>query len=319
MGQTINQSHLQLEGAPRKDTSIKRILMSGASGPIGAALVPSLKQTGAEVVRLVRNPAAEVGQISWDPARELAPAAVSGFGAVLHLAGEGVVARWTDAKKKAIRESRVRGTQSVATALARTESKPGVFVCASAVGFYGDRDDEVLTEESASGSGFLPEVCREWEEASRICAAAGIRTVNVRIGLVLSAQGGALARMLPIFKLGLGGRFGSGKQWWSWIHVDDIVGAIHHVLRTGDIAGAVNLVAPNPLRNEEFTKVLASAVRRPALFPVPEFALGAAFGRTAAKELFLSSQRVQPAKLMATQYAFRFADLRQALNDLLRD
>ena len=298
---------------------MNRVLISGASGPIGAALVPSLKPAGMEVVRLVRGPARNAGQISWEPMGELAPSAVSGFGAVIHLAGESVVGRWTQAKKNAIRESRVQGTRSVATALARTEGKPRVFVCASAIGFYGDRGDEVLTEESASGSGFLPEVCLEWEEASRICAGAGIRTVNVRIGLVLSAQGGALAKMLPIFKLGLGGRLGSGRQWWSWIHVDDIVGAIHHAVRTESVAGAVNLVAPNAVRNEEFTKVLGSVLRRPALFPVPGFALRVAFGRTAANELFLSSQRVTPAKLNSTGYTFRFADLKAALIDLVGD
>jgi hypothetical protein len=296
-----------------------RVLISGASGPIGGATVPSLKQAGIDVVRLVRSEARGAGQISWNPALELAPEAVSGLGAVIHLAGESVVGRWTDAKKNAIRQSRVLGTRTVATALARTESKPRVFVCASAIGFYGDRGDAVLTEESASGSGFLPDVCREWEEASRICAAAGIRTVNIRIGLVLSAHGGALAKMLPIFKLGLGGRLGSGKQWWSWIHVDDIAGAIHHVMRTEDIAGAVNLVAPNSLRNEEFTEVLASVVRRPAFFPVPEFALRIAFGSSAARELFLSSQRVVPAKLSGTGYNFRFTDLTAALTDVVKD
>ena len=297
---------------------MNRVLISGASGPIGAALVPSLQQAGMKVVRLVRRAAHGPGQIRWNPRAELDPASVSGFDAVIHLAGESVVGRWTDAKKKAIRESRVVGTRTLATALTRTGSKPRVFVCASAIGFYGDRGDEILTEESASGSGFLPEICREWELASRICAGAGIRAVNVRIGLVLSAHGGALARMLPIFKLGLGGRLGSGKQWWSWIHVNDIVGAILHVMRTEDIAGAVNLVAPNPLRNEGFTSVLASVVRRPAIFPVPGFALALAFGSSAASELFLASQRVTPAKLSATGYEFRFADLNQALTDLTK-
>ena len=294
-----------------------KVLVSGASGPIGAALLPSLEQAGAEVVRLVRGPAGKAGQISWDPMGELAPAAASGFHAVIHLAGESVVGRWTDAKKKAILESRVRGTRSVASALAHAESKPEVFVCASAIGFYGDRGEEVLTEQSASGQGFLPEVCREWEEASRIAAEAGIRTVNLRIGLVLSGKGGALPKMLTPFKLGLGGRIGSGKQWWSWVHVDDIVGAVQHVLRTKSLSGAVNMVGPNPVRNAEFTKVLASVLGRPAFFPVPGFALGLAFGRTAAQELFLASQRVEPGKLKGSGYEFRFADLRGALESLV--
>jgi uncharacterized protein (TIGR01777 family) len=248
---------------------------------------------------------------------ELAPEAVSGFGAVIHLAGESVVGRWTEMKRKAIRESRVRGTRCVASALARTESKPKVFVCASAIGFYGDRGDEILTEETASGRGFLPEVCREWEDASRICAEVGIRTVNIRIGLVLSGQGGALPKMLPAFKLGLGGRVGSGKQWWSWIHVDDIVGAVQHAMQHDSLFGPVNLVSPNPARNAEFTKVLASVLGRPAFFPVPGFALGLAFGRAAADELFLASQRVEPGKLKASGYEFRFADLRGALENLI--
>lgn len=293
-----------------------RVLISGASGPIGAALVSSLEQAGAEVVRLVRGPARDAGQVSWDPMGDLTPAAVSGFRVVIHLAGESVVGRWTEAKKKAIRESRVRGTRSVASALARTESKPQVFVCASAIGFYGDRGEEILNEESASGRGFLPAVCREWEEASRICTEAGIRTVNLRIGLVLSAQGGALPKMLPAFKLGLGGRIGSGKQWWSWIHVDDIVGAVHHAMQNGSPSGPVNLVSPNPVRNEEFTKVLASLLRRPALLPAPAFAARLALGEMA-QELMLASQRVEPAKLRASGYAFRFADLRDALENLL--
>jgi len=279
--------------------------------------VSSLERGGAEVVRLVRGPARNAGQISWDPMGDLAPAAVSGFRAVIHLAGESVVGRWTAEKKRAIRESRVRGTRTVASALARTESKPKVLVCASAIGFYGDRGDEILTEASSGGRGFLPEVCLEWEDASRICTEAGIRTVNLRIGLVLSAQGGALPKMLPAFKLGLGGRLGSGKQWWSWIHVDDIVGAVHHALQTDSLSGPVNLVSANPVRNEEFTRVLASVLRRPAFFPMPGFALGLAFGRSAADELFLSSQRVDPGKLGASGYRFQFEDLRAALENLV--
>ena len=294
-----------------------RILVSGVSGPIGAALLPSLASGGTQIVRLVRGAAKNAEQISWEPLAPLSPAAVSGFEAVIHLAGESVVGRWTDAKKKAIRDSRVLGTRNLATALTKSDAKPGVLVCASAVGFYGNRGDELLREESPSGQGFLPEVCREWEEASRIAAEAGIRTVNIRIGLVLSPKGGALGNMLTPFKLGLGGRVGSGQQWWSWIHVDDIVGAIHHALDTESLSGAVNLVAPNPTRNAEFTKILASVLRRPAWFPVPEFALRAAFGRAAAQELLLASQRVEPAKLATSRYSFRFRELRAALASLV--
>lgn len=293
-----------------------RILISGASGPIGTALVASFGPLGIEVVRLARGAARNAGQVSWDPLAPLSPAAVSGFDAVVHLAGESVVGRWTAEKKKAIRDSRVLGTRHLVAALAQAEVKPRVLVCASAVGFYGDRGDELLREESPSGQGFLPEVCREWEDASRIAGDAGIRTVNIRIGLVLSAKGGALAKMLTPFKLGLGGRIGSGQQWWSWIHVDDVVGGIHHAMRSESLAGAVNLVAPNPVRNAEFTRVLASVLGRPAFFPVPEFALRMAFGKMAAGELFLSSQRTEPGKLLAEGYEFRFRELRGALENL---
>ncbi len=295
---------------------MERVLVSGVSGPIGAALLPYLESQGARIVRLVRGPARGTEQIAWDPLRPLSAAAVSGFEAVIHLAGESVAGRWTEAKKQAIRESRVQGTKHLAGALAQTQSRPHVFICASATGLYGNRGDEVLTEASSPGQGFLSEVCREWEAASQIGSAAGIRTVNLRLGVVLSPKGGALEKMLTPFKLGLGGRIGSGQQWWSWIHVDDMVGTIHHVLHSDSVSGPLNLVAPNPVRNVEFTKVLAAMLRRPALFPVPALAARLAFGEMA-EELLLSSERVQPQKLLASGYAFRFAELRPALQDLL--
>lgn len=296
---------------------MNRILMSGASGLIGTALVASLEAQGTQIVRLVRGGASNAAQVSWDPMGRLAPAVVSGFDAVIHLAGESIVGRWTEEKRRAIRESRVQGTGHLAAALAQCDVKARVLVCASAVGFYGSRGDELLREESPGGQGFLPEVCREWEAASRVAAEAGIRTVNIRIGLVLSAKGGALGNMLKPFKLGLGGRIGSGRQWWSWIHMEDILGGIQHAIRTESLSGAVNLVAPNPVRNAEFTKVLASALRRPAFFPVPEFALRLAFGQMAAEELLLASQRVEPGKLLASGYAFHFSELRAALENLI--
>ena len=295
---------------------MKRVQVSGVSGPIGLALLPSLQAQGFEIVRLKRG-AAKAGEISWNPLGTLDPGSVSGFDAIIHLAGESIVGRWTGAKRKAIRDSRVLGTRSVATALAQTQSKPEVFICASAIGFYGNRGDEILDESSSAGQGFLPEVCVEWEEASRIASDAGIRTVNIRIGLVLSSKGGALEKTLLPFKLGLGGRLGSGGQWWSWIHVDDIVGAIHHAMQTGSLSGPVNLVAPNPASNSEFTATLASVLHRPTLFPVPEFALCLAFGKTAAEELLLSSERVKPGKLQDSGYQFRFPQLRGALEDLV--
>jgi uncharacterized protein len=301
----------------RWEGGLERVLVSGASGLIGTALSPSFDPQGTEILRLVRGRAQNAAEISWDPLAPLSPQTASGFDAVVHCAGESVVGRWTNEKKSAIRDSRVLGTRHLAAALALAEVKPRVLVCASAIGFYGDRGDEVLREESPAGQGFLPEVCRAWEDASRIASEAGIRTVNVRIGLVLSANGGALAKMLTPFKLGLGGRIGSGQQWWSWIHVDDIVGAIQHAMHTGSLAGPVNLVAPNAVRDAEFTKVLASVLRRPAIFPVPEFALRLAFGKQAAEEMLLASQRVQPAKLEASGYTFRFRELRAALENLV--
>ena len=296
-----------------------RILVTGASGPIGKGLLASFDPRDSEVVRLVRGAAKRADEVSWDPMSPVPPTTVAEFDAVVNLAGESVMGRWTDAKKKAIRESRVLGTTNLASALAQLQSdaRPRVFVCASATGFYGNRGDEVVREDSPGGNGFLPRVCREWEDASRIAADAGIRTVNLRFGLVLSPKGGALGSMLTPFKLGLGGRIGSGKQWWSWIHLDDVMGGIHRALRTESLSGPVNLVAPNPVRNAEFTKTLALVLRRPAFFPVPEFALRLAFGKMAAEEMLLASQRIEPAKLVASGYTFRFGELRAALENLV--
>jgi hypothetical protein len=235
---------------------------------------------------------------------------------VIHLAGETIAGRWTAAKKKAIRESRVLGTRHMAAALAGAPSPPRVFICASAIGYYGNRGDELLTEDSPPGQGFLAEACREWEAATQIAPHAGIRTVNLRLGLVLSPKGGALGKMLTPFKLGLGGKIGSGQQWWSWIHIDDIVGAVHHILHNNSLTGPVNLTAPNPARNAEFTRELASMLRRPAFFHVPEFTLRLAFGEMA-DETLLSSARAVPARLRATGYEFRFPTLRGSLEDLI--
>ena len=296
---------------------MERVLVSGVSGPIGSALLPYLESQGARITRLVRGPVRGPDQIAWDPMRPLPSTVVSGYEIVIHLAGETVAGRWTEKKKKAIRDSRVQGTRHLATALSQAESPPRVFICASAIGFYGNRDDELLTETSSAGRGFLPEVCQEWEAASQIASDARIRALNPRFGLVLSPKGGALAKMLTPFKLGMGGKIGSGRQWWSWIHVDDIVGAVHHAIQNNSISGPVNLVGPNPVRNDEFTRILASVLRRPAFFHVPVLATRAAVGKQAAEELLLSSERVDPAKLRDSGYAFRFTELRMALEDLL--
>jgi hypothetical protein len=293
-----------------------KILVSGVSGPIGTALLPSLRTNGCAVVRLVRGPAKGDDQISWDPAVPLEPQTVSGFDAVIHLAGESIFGRWTEAKKSNIRDSRIVGTFNLASALAQADDKPRIFVCGSAIGYYGNRGDEVLRENSAPGTGFLAEACQDWEEATTPAVQADIRTAHIRTGIVLSPKGGALGAMLTPFKLGLGGRTGSGQQWMSWIDVRDMVGAIHHILKNDLIQGPVNMVAPKPVRNEEFAKTLASVLSRPAIFPLPAFAVKLAFGEMG-EELLLSSQKVEPSKLISSGYPFRYRDLRKSLEAIL--
>jgi uncharacterized protein (TIGR01777 family) len=294
---------------------LSRILISGASGPVGAALVPFLEERGCRITRLTRGPAGD-GQISWDPSQPIAPEAVSGFDAVIHLAGESIAERWTAAKKAKIVNSRKLGTGNLARAVAQAKEKPRVFVSASAVGYYGDRGDEVLREDSPSGKGFAAEICREWEAATAPATQAGIRTVQMRIGMVLSPKGGGLAQMLPPFRMGVGGNIGNGRQWTSWIDVHDLTGAIYHTMTTESLQGPVNAVAPNAVTNAEFTRTLAEALSRPAFFHVPAFAVKLLFGQMG-EEILLSSLRVEPAKLLASGYAFRFPALRSALMDVL--
>jgi uncharacterized protein (TIGR01777 family) len=293
-----------------------KILVSGVSGPIGAALLPSLRTNGCSVIRLVRGAAKGDDQIGWDPAVPLAPQKVSGFDAVIHLAGESIFGRWTAAKKAKIRDSRVVGTFNLSSALAQAQDKPQVFVCGSAIGYYGNRGDEVLREESAPGAGFLAEVCQDWEEATTPAVQADIRTAHLRTGVVLSPKGGALGAMLPPFKMGLGGRTGNGQQWMSWIDVRDMVGAIHHILKNDLIQGPVNMVAPKPVRNEEFAKTLAGVLSRPAIFPLPAFAVKLVFGQMG-EDLLLGSQKVEASKLISTGYPFRYRELKTSLESLL--
>jgi uncharacterized protein len=267
-------------------------------------------------VRLVRGAPTGEGQIQWDPAKPLRPETVSGFDAVIHLAGESIFGRWTASKKAMIHDSRVAGTFHLASALAQAEEKPNVFVCGSAIGYYGNRGDELLTEQSAPGAGFLAQACQEWEEATMPAVQADIRTAHLRTGIVLSPRGGALGAMLLPFKLGLGGRVGSGRQWMSWINVQDMVGAIHHILKNDLVQGPVNMVATKPVRNEEFVQTLASVLSRPAILPMPEFAVKAVFGEMG-EDLLLSSQKVEPSKLISSGYPFRFRDLRKSLESLL--
>jgi hypothetical protein len=291
-----------------------RVLMSGASGLLGSAIRESLESDGAAVVPLVRGKPASETQISWEPGKQLVLA--PSFDVVIHLAGESVVGRWTAAKKARIHDSRVLGTRTLADAVKRMETKPRAFVAASAIGYYGDRGDEVLSEGSASGTGFLTEVCREWEAETEPIEQAGVRVVHIRIGVVLSRQGGALGKMLLPFRLGLGGRIGNGRQWWSWIHVDDIVGAVRHVLSHEALRGPVNLVAPNPVTNADFTAALGRELSRPAILPAPAFALRLALGEMADGAL-LASARVRPDQLLASGYRFRFRELEAALADIL--
>ena len=296
---------------------ISRILVSGVSGPIGAALVPSFKTRGYEVVRLVRGQAVGESQIAWNPLTPILPDLVSGFDAVVHLAGESIVGRWTIEKKSRIRDSRIIGTMHLAEALAETKIKPRVFVCSSAIGYYGNRGDEPLREGSAAGTGFLADVCREWEAATHPAVAAEIRTVMIRTGIVLSSKGGALGKMLPPFKMGVGGRIGDGRQWMSWIDIDDMVGAIHHILKTDLLQGPVNMVAPKPVTNAEFTKTLAEVLSRPAVFPVRSVAVKLLFGEMG-ETVLLGSQRVEPSQLVASGYPFRFRDLRHSLENVVK-
>jgi uncharacterized protein (TIGR01777 family) len=294
-----------------------RILVSGVSGPIGAALLPALRGGDRKIVRLVRATVTGDDQISWNPLRPPPAESLAGFDAVIHLAGETIVGRWTTAKKARIRESRVQGTRGLAEALAKASPRPRVFLCASAIGYYGNRSDEVLREDSAAGNDFLARVCQEWEDAAQPARDAGIRTVNTRFGLILSRDGGALPKMLPPFRLGLGGRIGNGRQWWSWIHVSDVIGTLLHALDADNLNGPVNVVAPNPVTNSEFTKTLAGVLHRPAIFPMPALAARLAFGEMA-DGLLLSSQRVEPAKLLASQYKFQFTRIGEALAEILR-
>lgn len=298
-----------------------RILVSGVSGPIGTALLPSLKSSGAHISRLTRknskHSSADEQQVPWDPTQPISSEKVSGFDAVIHLAGESIVGRWTEEKKQEIRDSRVKGTLHLASAIAKAQNRPQLFICSSAIGYYGNRGDEVVNEQSSPGKGFLPEVCQEWESAARPAIDAGIRTVLMRTGIVLSPKGGALGKMLLPFKLGLGGRIGDGRQWMSWIDVQDMIGAIHHILKNDLLHGAVNMVAPRPVTNAEFTRTLASVLSRPAVLPMPAFAVQLAFGEMGETAL-LGSQRVEPTQLVMSGYPFRYSDLRASLTHLLR-
>jgi len=294
-----------------------KILMSGASGLVGSALVPALAADGHEVLRLVRRPAAAAGEVCWSPDEgEIDRGALAGTEAAVHLAGEPIAGRWTARKKERILKSRTASTRFLAETLAALEPPPRVWVTASAIGYYGDRGDEVLAEDAAPGTGFLPDVCVRWEQAAEAARARGVRHVPLRIGMVLSAGGGALARMLPPFRLGLGGPVGSGRQWVSWIAIDDLVGAVRHVLGDEEISGPVNAVAPEPVTMAELARTLGRALRRPAVLPLPAFAVRLLFGEMG-DALLLASARVEPRRLAASGYGFRLPELAPALAHLV--
>ena len=283
------------------------VTITGATGFIGRRLAEVLQQNGHQVRPLSRT--------EWNvTAAEPPSQSLVKADAIVHLAGEPVAQRWTLEAKRKILDSRVRGTHNIVTALSTLSRRPQVMVCASAIGIYGERGDELLTESSPAGSGFLADVCKEWEQQADLAASLGMRVVKLRTGIVLGKNGGALQKMLPPFRAFVGGKIGSGRQWMSWIHLDDLVGVIRHAIEH-PLNGVVNGTAPNPATNSQFTGELAVALRRPALFPVPAFALKAMFGEMS--EMLLSSQRVLPKAAESSGYRFQFPQLGEALRDLL--
>ena len=294
-----------------------KIVIAGSSGLIGGALARRLRDERNHVTRLVRRAPAGGDEARWDPdAGELDGGVIAGADAVVHLGGVSIAGkRWNAARKAAIRDSRVNSARLLSETLAGLDAPPPVFVCASALGYYGSRADEILTEDSAQGDDFLARTTAEWEAATGAAANAGVRVVNPRIGVVLSADGDMPKRMLPPFKLGLGGKLGGGRQYMSWVHIDDVVGGFIHAIQTPELRGPVNLAAPNPVTNAEFTRALALILGRPAVFAVPEFALRIALGEMA--DFMLGSSRLQPKRLAESGFKFRWVSVEDALRDVL--
>jgi len=294
-----------------------RVAVTGSHGLIGSAVTSALRARGDQVVRLVRDGTGSADEVAWNPADgQIDTARLEGVDAVVHLAGATLATRWTPEQKEAILNSRVLGTGLLARTLAGLTGRPRVLVSASAVGYYGNRDDEVLTESSGPGTGFLAEVCGAWEAAADPARRGGIRVTHPRFGVVLAREGGILAKIAPIFRLGAGGPLGHGRQYLPWVAIDDAVGAILLGLEREDLDGPVNIVAPRAVTNREFTAALGRALGRPAMIPVPAAALRAMFGEMA-DEALLASQRVEPARLRAAGYAFRFGELEAALQHVL--
>ncbi len=295
-----------------------KVLISGQRGLIGTALADALRRQGAQIVALTRK-RREPSDIEWNPTEdriEVEALRQSGCNVVVHLAGESVVGRWNSQKKQSIYQSRVEGTRLLVRGMREAGMTPSVFVCSSAVGIYGDRGDEQLDESSVRGTGFLAEVAADWEAEADRAQDVAQRVVKLRTGIVLSRKGGALTKMLPAFRLGLGGRLGTGQQWMSWVHLDDLVGIILHSLKAEEVRGPVNGTAPEPVRNEEFTRLLARALHRPALLPVPRAAAKLVLGEFA-DEALVASMRVLPAAALRSGYAFRYARLQEAFASLV--
>ena len=294
-----------------------KVLVSGSSGLIGTALVRRLTYDGHEVLRLVRRTPAAADEVRWDPAEgSIDAAALAGVEAVVHLGGASIAGkRWNEAYKREIRDSRVSSTRLLAESLAHLDPKPSVFLCASALGYYGVRADEILTEDSPQGTGFLADVTAEWEAATLPASDAGIRVCNMRIGVVLSQTGDLPRSLLLPFKMGLGGKLGSGRQYMSWVHIDDVVDAFAYVLKTPALRGPLNVSAPNPATNAEFTRALAGALSRPALFTVPAFALRVMLGEAA--EFVLGSARLKPQRLIEGGFEFKWESIEPALRDIV--
>jgi uncharacterized protein len=317
----LDVRHLTLRNNndPSSVATDMKILITGASGLIGRALTTELKAQGHTVIAAVRREARRNDEVQWDPAGDvLAPSAFDGVNAVVHLAGAGIGdKRWTDSYKKEILESRTLSTSLLARTMAALDTQPTVFLSGSAIGYYGAMQDEKLDETSSIGDGFLADICGQWEQAAQPAIDAGIRTVFLRTGIVLSPQGGALKKQLPLFKLGVGGRFGNGKQWQSWISITDEVNAIIHLL-TSSISGPVNLTAPEPVTNADFTRTLASVLSRPAVFPIPTFGPKLVLGGELANALLFTGQRVIPSALTRDGFVFAHQTLDAALRALLK-
>ncbi|MFT5527483.1 MAG: hypothetical protein ACI9HK_005465 [Pirellulaceae bacterium] len=300
-----------------KETAKMKIAITGAGGLVGKELTSLLTTHGHEVVPIVRRDAQD-GEVHWAPSKgEIDAQALEGVDVVVHLGGEGIAnSRWSAAHKKKIIDSRVDGTRLISETLAKLDKKPQALICASAIGMYGDRGDDWVDEDSSGDDSFLSDVCQQWEAAAQPAEDAGIRVVKMRIGVVLSPRGGALQKMLTPFKMCVGGVVGSGKQYWSWISIDDVAGAIHHAIVNDNVTGPVNCVAPHPVTNREFTKTLGKVLSRPTIFPMPAFAARLALGEMA-DALLLASTRVKPAKLSETGYEFRHSNLEDALRHVL--